>query len=533
MNHLRKAMRRRPVPPLAEPPASPDPRALPVIAGLLRALEDADVRYCHWKRNEHLTAALQGLADLDLLVDRASVRTTTRLLIAQGFRRFATMPPAACAGVEEHLAVDPGTGRLVHLHLHWQLTLGEPYLEGYRLPWEERLLAGCRLDRDGEIYVADPHVELLLLLVRAALQLRTRDRLRALGARPYVTGDLLRELRWLQTRVQPLRLREVAAELVGPVAAERVRALADRDPTTDDLRALRREVEPSLERWRTYAPAEAALRRWWHEGRALLGAALRRYAPRRGSRSPCRRTMPQGGVIVAVTGADTSGNSALVHELSRWLGRKIDVLELDFGIANRTGPLMRRVLRVVPALAGRMRLTSHNGAASQSGQTIVDLELQRGSLVPSARALWFAACALAIARERTLDLRAARRARNLGMIVVCDHSPQSQAPGFNDGRLLTPWRSHRSPVLRAAARREAAAFDAFAECPPDLVLKLDPAVETAGTSRREASSARLERKVRLVHDLGFGDRTRVVVLDSGRALTEVQRDAKLSLWECL
>lgn len=533
MSHLRKAMRWRPVPPLAEPPASHPPQALPVIAGLLRALEDADVRYCHWKRNEHLTAALQGLADLDLLVDRASVRTTTRLLTAQGFRRFATMPPAACAGVEDHLAVDPFTGRLVHLHLHWQLTLGEPYLEGYRLPWEERMLAGCRLDRDGEIYVADPHVELLLLLVRAALKLRTRDRLRDLGGRPYVTGDLLRELRWLQTRVQPAQLREVAAELVGPVAAERVHALADRDPTTGDLRALRREVEPSLERWRTYAPAEAALHRWGREASAFLSRALRRYAPRRGSRSPWRRTVPQGGVIVAVIGPDGSGNATVVRALSRWLGGKVDVLELDFGNANEAGPLTRRVLRVLPALAGRMRLTSRSGAASQPGRTVVDLELERGSPVPSARALWFAVRALAIARERTLDLRAARRARNLGIIVVCDQFPQRRMPGFNDGRLLTPWLSHRSPVLRAAARREAAAFDAFAQFPPDLVLKLDPAVETAGASRREASSARLERKVRLVHDLAFGDRTRVVVIDSGRAPAEVQRDAKLSLWEGL
>jgi hypothetical protein len=533
MIHLRKAARWRAVPPPAEPPAAHPPRALPVIAGLLRALDDADVRYCHWKRNEHLTAALQGLEDLDVLVDRASVRTTTRLLTEQGFRRFATVPPAACPGVEDHLAVDPFTGRLVHLHLYWQLTLGEPYLEGYRLPWEERMLAGRRLDRDGEVYVADPHLELLLLLVRAALQLRTRDRLYALGGRQFVTGALLHELRWLQTRVHPARLREVAAELVGPVAAERVHALADRDPTTGDLRALRREVEPPLERCRTFAPAEAALHRWWREGLALLGRAMRRFAPRRGSRSPWRRTVPQGGVIVEVIGTDGSGNSTLARELGRWLGRKVDVLEWDLGNGNGAGSLTRRVLRAVPALAGRMRPTSGTGTAVHAGRTVVELELERGSPVPSAKALWFAARALAIARERTIDLHAARRARNLGMVVLCDRVSERQVPGFNDGRLLTPWLSHRSPVLRAAARREAVAFDAFAQCPPDLVLKLDPGVETAAAWRREASCAQLERKVRLVHDLALGDRTRVVVIDSSRPPAEVQRDARLTLWESL
>jgi thymidylate kinase len=531
--HFRKSTRWHAVPLLVEPPAAPPARTLQVVAGLLRALDDADVRYCHWKSNEHLTAALQGLTDLDVLVDRASVRITTRLLAGQGFRRFATAPAAAYPGVEDHLAVDPFTGRLVHLHLHWQLTLGEPYLKGYRLPWEERMLAGRRLDHDGEVYVADPHVELLLLLVRAALKLRTRDRLGSLAGHAYVSGDLLREHRWLQTRVDPARLREVAAELVGPVAAERVHALADRDPTTNDLRALRREVEPPLERCRTFAPSEAALRRWWREGRSLMGRALRRYARGWSSPSPWRRTVPQGGMIVAVLGADGSGKSTLARELGRWLGRKVDVLELYLGSGNGAISLTRRILRMVPAIASRRRPASHARAGVQPAQTVVDLELGRVSLVPSLKALWFAAWALAIARERTVRLRAARRARNLGMIVVCDRFPQSQVPGFNDGRLLTPWLSHRSPVLRAAARREAAAFEAFAQCPPDLVLKLDPGVEIAAARRPETSRAWLERKVRLVHELAFGEQTRVVVIDSSRPQVEVQRDAKLTLWESL
>jgi hypothetical protein len=88
-------------------------------------------------------------------------------------------------------------------------------------------------------------------------------------------------------------------------------------------------------------------------------------------------------------------------------------------------------------------------------------------------------------------------------------------------------------VLRAAARREAAALDALAQCPPDLVLKLEPEVDTAAARRPESSRAWLERKVRLVHELAFGGETRVVVIDSSRPRAEVQRDAKLTLWESL
>ena len=49
-----------------------------------------------------------------------------------------------------------------------------------------------------------------------------------------------------------------------------------------------------------------------------------------------------------------------------------------------------------------------------------------------ARAAFFALWALSIARERRARLRRARRARDLGMIVLSDRFPQSQQAGFND-----------------------------------------------------------------------------------------------------
>lgn len=533
MIHFRKeGLGRRAVPLLLLHPGAPRARTLASIGGLLRGLDDADVRYCHWKTNGHLEAALEGLRDLNLLIDRASVRTATRVLGEQGFRRFATPSAAAYVGIEDYLAVDAFTGRLVHLHLYWQLTLGEPFLEGYRLPWEERMLAGRRLDRDGDIYVADPQVELLLLLVRAALELRTRDRLRALSGGLPVNGEFLRELRWLQAHIDPCHLHDVAGDLVGKVAAARVDALAERAPTTADLRALRREVRPPLARCRTLAPGEAARRRWRREGRALLGRVLRRSGRVGPSLAPWRRTVPQGGIIVAVLGAEGSCDSTLARDLGRWLGRKVDVLELRLGDGEGLVAVARRAFRRFLGVGGRRRPAARTRPAMPSGASVVDRELGRGAVVPSLQALWLAARALANARTRTLRLADARRARNLGMIVVCDWRRQSQGSSVNDGRILTPWLSHPSPLLRAAARREATALDALAQCPPDLVIKLEPEV-TAVARRPETSCAWLERKARLVHELAFGGETRVVVIDSSRPATEVERDAKLTLWESL
>ena len=48
------------------------------------------------------------------------------------------------------------------------------------------------------------------------------------------------------------------------------------------------------------------------------------------------------------------------------------------------------------------------------------------------RVVW----ALALAVEKRSKMRRARRARNRGMLVLCDRYPQTKILGFNDGPLL-------------------------------------------------------------------------------------------------
>jgi hypothetical protein len=76
----------------------------------------------------------------------AAPRTSNRILADTGFRRFMAPPLQAYPAVEDYLGFDHATGRLVHLHLHYQLTLGQRHLKGYRLPWESQLLGTRHFD---------------------------------------------------------------------------------------------------------------------------------------------------------------------------------------------------------------------------------------------------------------------------------------------------------------------------------------------------------------------------------------------------
>src|SRR5438445_9217040 len=124
---------------------------LGVLAELFERLHAAKIVYCHWKGNEHLQAALSGAKDVDLLVERKAALALGRILSDVGFKRFLATREQAYPGVEDYLALDPSTGTLAHLHVHFQLVPTKNNVEGYRLPWEELVLSTRQLDDESEI----------------------------------------------------------------------------------------------------------------------------------------------------------------------------------------------------------------------------------------------------------------------------------------------------------------------------------------------------------------------------------------------
>lgn len=311
--------------------------ALGVVPALFRRLHAEGVVYCHWKSNEHLDASMVGATDFDLLVDRKDALAVAEIFSQMNIKPFVVAPFHQYPGVEDYLCCDPDTGKLIHLHIHYQLTVGEKLLNGYRLPWEEIVLSTRLLDSRHEIYVADPHVELVLLVTRAAVKLRARDLLLGTLRRTYFQHKVLREFAWLARRIERGRLLDVARRLVGPKAAGILLEMVDAPPVKRRLLAFRRHCEPSLGSYRMYSAWGARVRRWVREARTLWWWIENRYyrVPKNSS-----RTCPQGGVMIAVVGDDAAGKSTIANAIAEWLAEEVAVVPIT--AAMRVPPRARR-----------------------------------------------------------------------------------------------------------------------------------------------------------------------------------------------
>lgn len=505
-------------------PSTPSAASLQVLRDLFARLNAADIRYCHWKSNEHLGGSMTGATDVDVLFDRRDAQRLTQLLTQNAsFKRFVVKPGRGYPGIEDYVGFDVDTGKLTHLHVHYQLTLGEKFLKGHRLPWEELYLSTRVRDETYGLYVADPHLEVVVLIVRAVMKLRARDYVLEAAGRGYFGGGMLRELRWLVERVDPTRLREIGARLVGERAAQLLPLmLAGKRPTVAQLRAFRRSAVPQLHEYRLYGTADAIRQMtkrewsiiWWKLGNWYRGAATK-----------STRTVPQGGLFIAFLGADGAGKSTLTAAIAEWLAREVAVVTTYGGSGKGSASLPRRLLQ---GLAAMWRWASQARASARSGPS-APADRPRTGL----RALARVFSIMALTSERRRRASQARRARGLGMIVLFDRLPQRQIPDLNDGPRLSHWLDRPAGLRRALARREQTAFQLTELTPPDLVVKLNVSAAVAALRKPETPPAQLRKGMELLRKLRYPPSTRVLEVNAELPFDQVLRQVQQAVWEAI
>ena len=113
---------------------------LRVVRALIDRLNEENINYCHWKSNEHVRDAFRGIDDIDMLIGQEDILRLNTILNQLGYKRFRLPDARTYIGIEDYLGYDQDTGKFVHLHLHYQLTLGEKFLKGYQFPYAKTVL---------------------------------------------------------------------------------------------------------------------------------------------------------------------------------------------------------------------------------------------------------------------------------------------------------------------------------------------------------------------------------------------------------
>ncbi len=498
---------------------APAPPTLPIIAELLTELHARQIRYCHWKSTPSIAVALQGRTDLDLLVDRRHAGAFGVAIREVGFKPFISSQARRFPGVEDHIGHDATSGRLVHLHVYYQLVLGEEHVKNHRLPLEDAFLDGARVA--GGIAVPAPAMELTVLGLRVLLKYRDSDALKdllGLGRRGGIPPDARRELVALREAATDDELRATMTRhlpSVEPNLVPDLLGVVERDPRdAAALRALRARARRGLAPYERISRSRARLQ--------VARARLARVWPVRqllrvATRSDLRRKAPLGGgVTIAVVGSDGAGKSTLIQAMREWLEWRVNLRIEYLGSAQPS-----RRTRLLKGSARAARAASRRFVGFGPVRRLADRLM--------------AARYLADARDRAGRARRGRSLAARGAVVIFDRFPlpdvQVGTRSMDGPRIPTIPGWERIGELRRMAAREAAIYAAIPA--PDHIIWLEVDPTTALRRKPDHSPEAVVAKAEALESADLARIAPVTRIDAGRPLDEVVDAAKQAIWGLL
>jgi thymidylate kinase len=474
---------------------------LPLVRELTAALEAESVSYCHWKSNAFLDRSRSGENDLDLLVRRSDLDAFSGVLHGLGFKQ-ATNPSRSVPATEDYYGYERASGRLVHVHAHYQLIVGDDLTKNYRIPIEAAFLDLTLRDREFRIPIAE--LELILLVIRLTLKHSTWDAV--LARRAKVPVSAREELAFLRGRTDERAMGALLKEHLPFVEQEAFdAAMASLDSSaTARVRASRRLIAQLAVCARRSRAADVRSK-FWRRAVATVRARLPLAAP--------RKRLAGGGAIIALVGADGAGKSTCVDGLSSWLAKDFAVAKVHLGRPPRSGLtlVIDPLLKLVLGFALLRRRAS-----------------RRASVDSALRSRALALYAVATARDRYLAYRRARRLSGNGTLVICDRFPLPQLALMDAPQVPRITRANgRSWLDRSLASREQRYYRALT--PPDVlvVLRVDP--EIAVTRKPDELPEFVRSRWREIWEVDWPT-VPAHIVDASRSISEVLSEVKALVW---
>lgn len=494
--------------------------ALEAVTNLFRALHRAGVRYCHWKSNMRLGWGLNGRTDLDLLVDPEHGPLFRQILRQHNIKPLRPAPGKEYPGIESHLGFDPASGKLFHLHVHYQLVLGEQYVKNYHLPLEKEVLDSVCMPQG--ILVPAPALELIILSLRALLKYRDRDAIKdVLSIRTQgLPAHILEEINWLWQQTSPTEVSDTLAQVAHVVPGETVFAFLRTVLTSPrdgwQLFRLRSQVRRALRPYQRQSRFQATLtyfrQLWWQR------------LPFRQAQPVRKMTLNDGGRRIALIGADGAGKSTMCQLLCEWLAWKLDVHFYYLGSKqpSRRSRLIYILFRM--ARRGQRTVAGWLGEASLPARWLAQL---RQSLLYSHH--------VSIGRDRLHRYWQSREMAKTS-IVIYDRYPLA-AP-LDGPKIYLNGNATRVGRLLADAEQavyrqiELPRHFLFLNVSPEVSIQRkpdhDPAAITAKTQFLDQFAARFA-----VQAEARSDSTNLVTINADQPFEQVVQQLKTAIWQIL
>lgn len=489
---------------------------LDIVENLVEKLDQAGIRYVHFKSNEHLNESVEGETDFDILVDRANAQDFEKCLVSLDFKRFSSPVRGTYPGVDDWIGFDRTTAKLIHLHTHFQLVTGKSGYKNYVLPWAAIALDSAVTDTSTGIKIVSAEFELIELYTRFIAKMAWKKDLSARLKGYRLIGGNLREAQWLWERADKKKLEEMLTDCFGRYEASVDRSVFyKKELTAGEYRIFRKAVLNMLGAHERSGMTLVGARSSFYRTETRVFRKLKKslFLPSVRQKKSCHT----GGLLIAFLGVDGSGKTTVSSEINSWLSWKFETAHMGLGIGRRKDALSTKIKRKIKKILKRGKSGKPSGAPA-------DLDFEK-----PVKVTWKSyrrQCAVVkFAKEIHRDIIRIHSYCLNGGIMVVDRYPQLQFYGISDGRKVNP----SFPKLQ---KKEEKYLKIAEEIQPDLVFKLIVPVELSKKRRPEDAVEILQKKWDILKAVEY-PKAKVIEVDATQPLDEELIFIKQKIWEML
>ena len=475
-----------------------------------------NVIYCHWKGNEtrHLEKGLNGDSDMDVLLSNEDIEKAKEILLSLQYIRCKSQFGSRYPMVEDWIGFDQESGRLVHLHLHFEMVTGHDGLKEFNLPWRREALDSRVFDKSTGIYVINPNLELITLFARICLKSNVKQVVKAIinkyDLRTGFKKDPTDEIQYLKKQVDWNEIDRILYEYY-PQNKHNV-----------IIQALQQESLDSSSFLSLFMINWTMMRKYSRNNYLSLLYLVPFYSfvlrvtgwMKRHNISNLiyRKVVWSGkGLSVAFLGQDGSGKSTVTNDIQKWLGWKLESKVFYFGSGDQYNPWEKSVNAKIQgkSLFGRLLKKVLS----------IFIYTRWGGYIKRLR-------------------KESKHYISKGGIAINDRFPQNQYPGISDGPKLRINILDKNkikflrPVLEYFCIKEENAVTLVATTPPDIVFKLLLSPEESIRRKPFEKYENVKQKHEIIKKLKF-ENSSIYEIDASQNYEKELKQIKTIIWNHL
>jgi len=463
------------------------------LEALLNIWNESEINYCIWKGVNKIENAFKGDEDLDILVSKKDLYNAEKLASQYGFIKVNSPNYKADVAVEDFIFLSE-EGKWYHLHVHYLAIFGNGVIRDYHIPLEEYLISKSILHDMYNVKVISPEDDLCFFLLRHLVR-----KSKLLG---YV--DFYNELIEL---IDYYQVENIVFNNSDIFPKEIPEYLKLKNKSKSSIKILRKKILKKMSYNRQINDAQYFWDIVFNTVNHVLSKTLGKYCPGTLGR---KRSLNNGGRLIAFIGIDGSGKSSAIERLEKVLGKQLNFSSVSLGSGVSGASWYRKLAFKV--FGNKAKFKGHADLRQN------DRTKKTKKNYPWYYKLWLIICL--IDKKRELQKSSTQKSR--GNVVLSDRWLQNQLAGKLDGTRTSNMKI-KGMFSQTLVDLESDVFEAANRNKPDVIVRFDVSPENSVLRKPNDLNLEQATSANIILDSICWGGIVVARVDANKNTTEVDR----------